>query len=277
MKKKAASDSHEDRAANGGKLKRLFAARSFRIGMIAVGGVLVLALIAAWFWRNPATPAGDKGVAGGAGADAGPVTISEELAAPTNESPAGPSLDQTLAAVVAGVDSKATTLDDPALAGGSKGGPAGETGSGRASSHAWEIHFPEKQTLETYARQLDFFKIELGVLLPNNKIIYAHNLAKSKPDTRTAANPAAENRYYLTWRNGEMQQADRDLFSRAGVDVGDSIVVKFLSPEVEKRLIDLENAHAGADAKRIKKTRFGVRAAGAGFTFFVLEQSLNRY
>ena len=73
-----------------------------------------------------------------------------------------------------------------------------------------------------------------------------------------------------------MQQADRDLLARAGIDVGDSLVLKFLPPEVEKQLIGLEESYAGAEAKRIRKTRFGVRADGAGFTFFVLEQPLKR-
>ena len=45
-----------------------------------------------------------------------------------------------------------------------------------------------KNTLDAYARQLDFFKIELGVLLPDNKIVYAYNLAKSQ--ARHAASSA---------------------------------------------------------------------------------------
>jgi hypothetical protein len=140
----------------------------------------------------------------------------------------------------------------------------------------WEVLFSQN-TLDGYAKQLDFFKIELGVLLPDSKIIYACNLTKSKPDIRTVANPAAsESRCYLTWRSGEMQQADRDLLARAGVDVGNSLVVKFLPPEVEERLVSLEKSYARADANRIKRTRFGVRADGAGFTFFVLEQPLKR-
>jgi hypothetical protein len=172
---------------------------------------------------------------------------------------------------------------------GTGGGRNGGTGTGdsfddgdrRVGTPApparhWEVLFSQN-TLDGYAKQLDFFRIELGVLLPGSKIIYACNLTKSKPDIRTVANPAAsESRCYLTWRSGEMQQADRDLLARAGVDVGNALVVKFLPPEVEERLVELEKSYAGADAKRIKKTRFGVRADGAGFTFFVLEQPLKR-
>ena len=40
-----------------------------------------------------------------------------------------------------------------------------------------------KNTLEAYARQLDYFKIELGIILPGNKVICTKNLTKRRPDT----------------------------------------------------------------------------------------------
>jgi hypothetical protein len=173
---------------------------------------------------------------------------------------------------------------------GSGGGKYGGTGPGEGwgdrrdrppgspapPARHWEVLFG-KGTLDDYARQLDFFKIELGVLQPGNKIVYARNLAKPRPDTREVANPvAAENRYYLTWRNDEMQQADRDLLAKAGIDPGERLILKFLPAEVEQRLAALEASRAGTEVKRIQRTRFGVRAEGGGFAFFVLEQSLRR-
>lgn len=192
--------------------------------------------------------------------------------------------------------SKADLLDDPeAVASkrrgsqGTGGGIGGGDGPGKgmgdqgdrlvgdpaAPERKWEVLFA-KSTLDAYAKQLDFFHIELGVVLPGNKIVYACNLGGSKPNIRTATDPAGEKRYYLTWRSGEMQQADRDLLARAGVEAGNSLVVKFLPPEAEQRLIDLEKSHAGVNAKRVGRTRFGVRAEGAGFAFYVMEQSLRR-
>jgi hypothetical protein len=154
-------------------------------------------------------------------------------------------------------------------------GPPGHREDAALERH-WEVVF-SRSTLDAYAQQLDFFKIELGIILPDNKIIYVYNLAKSKPDSRVVANSAAsENRYYLTWRNGEMQQADRELSERAGVDVAESFIVKFLPPQIEARLAGLEKEYAGANATRVRKTRFGVRASGGGFQFFVLEQSFKR-
>jgi hypothetical protein len=134
-----------------------------------------------------------------------------------------------------------------------------------------EIVFAEGD-MDLYARQLDFFGIELGVLSPYNKIVYAFHLSKPKPDTRVLADPALkEKRYYLTRRNS--RQADEKLLSRAGIEVGDRVILTFLPPAIETQLSDLENGYPGADLKKkLKKTRFGVRAMENGFSLFVLEQ-----
>jgi hypothetical protein len=194
--------------------------------------------------------------------------------------------------VLGAASSKAAELDDPELVAptrhgsfGSGGGIYGGFGDGRGLGHGpgkpgwprhWEVMF-SKATLNDYAKQLDFFKIELGILLPDNKIIYVFNLRKSKPDTRTVSNPSVnERRYYLTWRNPEAQQADRDLAIKAGVEVGDQLILKFLPKEVELNLMGLEKAKNNLTPKDIKRTRFGVQAEGDGFVFFVLEQAVKR-
>jgi hypothetical protein len=199
---------------------------------------------------------------------------------------------QDLNVLGATVAAKAIELDDPELVApkrqgsfGSGGGIYGGFGDGRGMGHGpgkpgwprhWEVMF-SKATLDVYARQLDFFGIELGILLPDNKIIYAYNLAQGKPSTRIVANPALnEKRYYLTWRNIEMQQADRDLFTKAGVEVGDRLILKFLPQKTELLLMSLEKAFNNLTPKDIKKTRFGVQPDGGGFKFYVLEQAVKR-
>ena len=183
-------------------------------------------------------------------------------------------------------------LDDPELVTptrhgsfGSGGGIYGGFGDGRGMGHGpgkpgwprhWEVTF-NSATLNVYAAQLQDFGIELGVLQPDNKIIYVFNLAKSKPDTRIVSNPALnEKRYYLTWRTGEMQQADKDLLARAGIDPGERLILKFLPKEVELNLMGLEKAVNNLTPKDIKKTRFGGLPDGDGYKFNVLEQVIKR-
>jgi hypothetical protein len=136
----------------------------------------------------------------------------------------------------------------------------------------WEVRFAKGMTLDEYARQLDFFHIELAVLLPNGRVAYASNLSKRRPDGRTGE-AANESRYYLVWRSGELQQADRQLLGRAGIDVGDRPIVKFLPPPLEAQLVALEKAHAGEKFNRLRSTRFGIRAEGDGYAFHVVGQS----
>ena len=180
-------------------------------------------------------------------------------------------------------------LDDPAVVPrkrkgdfGTGGGTGGGDGDGRGLGHGpgkggiprlWELQYVKGNTLEVYARQLDFFGIELGVLLPDNKVVYAFNLAKPMPETRTGA-ADKERRYYLTWRgSGDLQKADRELLARAGIEVADRVILKFLPAAVEAQLAALEKAYAGKEAKDIRKTRFGVKPAGDGYAFYVLEQT----
>jgi hypothetical protein len=198
---------------------------------------------------------------------------------------------ENLEAVDPSLVAKAAELDEDRVTStrlgsqGTGGGTGGGTGPGGGQDigegnpgHArhWEVLF-SRSTLEAYARQLDFFQIELGVVMPDNKIVYAFHLSKPKPDTRTLSNPQVnEKRYYLTWRTGEMQQADRELLTKAGVEFGDHLILKFLPPEIEAQLVALEKSYRGLGPRQIGKTRFGVRPLGDKFEFYVIEQTQKR-
>jgi len=151
----------------------------------------------------------------------------------------------------------------------SGGGGTGLKPGGRG--RGWEIRFDPGSTLETYAKQLDFFGIELGVLLPDNQLLYVSNLSKAQPTVRRG--PAdQEPRYYFTWRQGELLAADRELLAKAGVDPKDRLILKFLSEKWVQRLAELEKLHAADKYPQVRKTRFGVRSAGEGYEFYVMEQ-----
>lgn len=145
-------------------------------------------------------------------------------------------------------------------------------GTGGRPRH-WEVQFPPGNTLAQYARQLDYFRIELG-LLAQGKVTYALNFSKNKPDTRTG--PAdAEKRYYLTWRRGrdQLQEADRDLLTRAGIDAQGKMILKFIPQDLEVQLATLEKQRAMAAGKQFaRKTLFEVRPQPPGWTFVVAEQ-----
>ncbi|MEA1950994.1 MAG: hypothetical protein U9N87_06385, partial [Planctomycetota bacterium] len=82
-----------------------------------------------------------------------------------------------------------------------------------------------------------------------------------------------EKRYYLTWRRGNLQEADRELLNKAGIDPGRSPIFKFLPREVEAQLYGLEQSKAGNRNKKIRMTRFGLLPDGDGYKFYVLRQN----
>jgi len=254
------------------------------LALVILLGVIVLALLIIWltnqiFLSQAAVPVlvtelgdGDSALGGGSDLETPPEELGLESDLET------PMVAEMLTAIASAVGTKAAILDDPRFTGMSQSGGHGDgrlgggPGTGTGISRQWEVRFAEGNTLDSYAKQLDYFGIELGVLMPGNKVIYAYHLSRSRPETRTG--PAdAERRYYLTWRGGDLQQADRDLLGRTGTPTKGRLILKFLPPEVEARLLALERARAGTEADNVRKTVFGVRAEGSGYVFFVLQQS----
>jgi hypothetical protein len=195
-----------------------------------------------------------------------------------------PQVRDTLAVVADAVAAQAGTIEDPVLGDtpqGSRYGRGGRGGYGNNPQGSggkpgrlrrWEIQFVEENTINTYAQQLDYFKIELGVLMPGDKVVYAYNLSNTVPNQRTGP-VDAEKRYYLTWRRGELEQADRELLGRAGIKPEGRPILKFLPPDIEATLAQLERQRAGNEVKNVRKTRFAIRKEGNGYSFHVLEQT----
>ena len=149
--------------------------------------------------------------------------------------------------------------------------PAAEAAGKPARPRNWEIRFGRGMTREQYAEQLDFFGIELAVVMPGDQLLYVREFSKAKPQTRNG--PASEERrYYLTWREGDLGRADVDLLARAGVDASDRVVLKIIPAAVEAKLAALEETRAGNQADKIRKTQFGVRKEGDEYLFFVMDQ-----
>ena len=192
-----------------------------------------------------------------------------------------PELRETLSLVASAVEDRADLLDDPATidrltsgrdAGTGRSTRAGPGIGGGDRPRRWELRFPRDNTLEAYAKQLDFFGIELGVLLPGDRVQYVYNLSKAQPDQHSGA-ADEENRCYLTWRRGELEQADRDLLARAKVDCQDRLILKFLPEAIEKQLLALEQAGASHSSAGAPTTVFGIKAEGNGYAFYVIEQT----
>jgi hypothetical protein len=135
----------------------------------------------------------------------------------------------------------------------------------------WEIQFVST-SVAAYARQLDFFGIELGAIGGQKEIDYASHLAKSTPDRRTGL-PKDENRMYMAWQRGTLKAFDEQLLQRANINTSGRLIVQFIPPETENLLATLELQHAGGrSVKEFYKTVFGVRQTSTGWEFFIVDQ-----
>jgi hypothetical protein len=185
--------------------------------------------------------------------------------------------DRLLASVPSAFSGYGAVLDDPTLDQRDTSGAT--TGAGPASGDAaranrWQILFATGLTELRYAQQLDALGIELGVLNPDGQIQYVSELTLATPTVR--AGPAsAESRLYLTWSRGDLIETDRSLMAKAGIDVGDRIVLHFCSAESEQQLAESERSFADKQPNQIVQTRFVIKPWLGGYRFVVLDQALH--
>jgi hypothetical protein len=195
-----------------------------------------------------------------------------------------PELDQNIQVMNDIISADLTTLEtmDDQLAnfGSNKGQgdsrAAGPLGEGDANVvprwERWQVRFASAD-VESYAQQLDFFKIELAALGGGKSTVdYATNLSLARPTRRTGPSES-EQRLYMTWRSGELIEADKQLLAKAGIDTANRVVLQFYPPETEAALAALEQQAAGTrDLKEIKRTVFGVKGTGGKYEFYVMSQ-----
>lgn len=149
-------------------------------------------------------------------------------------------------------------------------------GGGVARELRWFVSFAEQDTLDEYAKQLDFFGIELGAILDDGKIVYISKLSTKKPVTRTVNSGAGEKRLYMVWKGGTRRQADVQLFKRAGINAEQSQIFQFYPPDVEQKLAVLERDYRKRKVQEIRRTYFSVIKTPQGYDFRVTQQAYLR-
>jgi hypothetical protein len=276
-------------------------ASSLMISLLITLGALTVVLFFAWlstkiYVPQIAVPVEMTEVGEGEGGGDGKPMGGSQLDSPSDEPFVGTDavtegVQESLSVLPDAISSKLAELDDPSLptpsrrgSFGAGGGIGGGFGDGRGLGHGpgrggsprhWEGYFDKGRTLDVYSKQLDHFGIELGVIMDSKTVAYAKGFSHGKPTTRTGPpDRKSEPRYYLRWQSGGLQQADKELLAKAGIDAGNREIYKFLPPETEGKLVAKERERAGDRVKDIRKTKFGVRAVGDGFEFTIIDQWL---
>ncbi|MDB4614466.1 hypothetical protein OAH18_02125 [bacterium] len=140
-------------------------------------------------------------------------------------------------------------------------------------SQRWFFEF-DRQSLTEYAKQLDHFKIEVGTVTPDGKLVYLRDVTKKTPTIRTVRSGKDEKRMYF--RGLGSQSAAIKLFANCGIDASQGLTVHFLPKELEAQLAKLELEKNDADAKDILRTYFRIKPTKTGYKFEVKRQLFRR-
>ncbi|MDX1946251.1 MAG: hypothetical protein SFU86_12700 [Pirellulaceae bacterium] len=270
-------------------------ARKSSLGLLLVGLLILLVIgggvaVGGWLWLGSAGAGLPTAVGGSSGGGAAvravpvdsppPFTVQLALASPTAAS-AGES--SSLAKVIDDLPKLAAALAPqlhelpvdptapPRLIVAAGGQPSAGDNSSYPRHERWEVQFPPGNTIESYTRQMDFFKIELGLIGGSDQVTYLSSLAEPVPAKRTG--PATdEQRLYLIWRRGDMRLADEQLAARAQVSLAGKVVAHFCPLELEAMLAAIEDAYAARqNIAKIRRTTFGIRSRGENaFEFYVI-------
>ena len=84
-----------------------------------------------------------------------------------------------------------------------------------------------------------------------------------------------DKRLFMMWRGGTLQQFDRQLLGRAGIDSTNRDLLQFYPEKVELELDRIERENADKQGKTLPeylKTVFGVEGSENGWNFTVVEQ-----
>ncbi|MGD9853335.1 MAG: hypothetical protein AB7U20_00105 [Planctomycetaceae bacterium] len=147
---------------------------------------------------------------------------------------------------------------------------------GMPREQRWYVRFGDDNSLDEYAKQLDFFGIELGVLQPQGRLIYVSGLTGSLKK-RTVESGKDEQRLYMTWQSGERREADIKLLAKAGVSANrQSLIFHFYPQKTEQMLATLEFNFQKKPPQEIRRTYFLAKKQGTGYEFEVTRQSLLR-
>jgi hypothetical protein len=277
-------------------------ASSFVLAAVLGTAVTALFLFGVWAsqheWAGTVEAVPLELVAEGGGVEDGSETETLDLQTPFEEAP-DPSLaevrdDRTEIAPmldsVVDLAGKATATASEQFGTGAvnTGNPGSATGTGRRAlgfgpgdggmsrEQRWFVRFAEGGTTYDYARQLDYFGIELGALLPGGKLAYVSNLSAETPMVRYADSGKGESRLYFTWQGGGRRTADLELFRKAGVDVGAASIFHFYPKRTEEQLAKLEVAYRNRSSRDIRRTYFTVERKGNDFDFVVTRQAYFR-
>ena len=156
------------------------------------------------------------------------------------------------------------------------GGPGlglGPGDGGIPADQRWSIVYNPGQTVDEYARQLDSLGVELAVISGPDELTYVSRFSDPKPTTRRGSGQRDQRLYFLWGQGRGRKEQDVALLRKAGIEVGDGVMIQFYPKRVEEQLAQLEVRYRRRQPAEIRFTRFGVVPQnGGGYGLQVVAQ-----
>ena len=108
-----------------------------------------------------------------------------------------------------------------------------------------------------------------------DQLIYLSNFSGAEP-TKRYGSGKSDDRLYFLWQGRGRKASDIVLLKKAGIEVGEGVLLQFYPKGVEEELAQLEVRYRGRQPGEIRVTRFGVVPQGDGFGFQVIAQETLR-
>ena len=148
---------------------------------------------------------------------------------------------------------------------------------GTETAKRWEIIFESGLTEIEYARQLDFFNIQLTTF-SDGKWFRVSGMATTHPTVQVGAVEQKGGCIFF-WRDAGRRQVDLSLIRKAKelTVADDSVVAHFYPREIKSKLLAIETAYAAAhghpDLHDVAKTKFIVKRTENGYDFEIAKQT----
>lgn len=198
-----------------------------------------------------------------------------------------PQLANALEAVTDAVSSVRASLEersgDAAQMGrgaglGSREGGPGSGGGAVPEYKRWIIQY-EADSLKTYANQLEFFNIDIGILHKTNKKIWRVSNPSSSPSLSNSSRDAEAKTLRFMHKQQKMIRWDQTIAKRAGAQLDNAITCQFY-PESTRQVIRAAEAQALQEAGRtvpdLRNTILKLEAAASGGYQFTVVDLLYR-
>ncbi len=147
----------------------------------------------------------------------------------------------------------------------------GEGGTGGAPWDRWVVEYTSSD-LRTYAQQLTFFQIQVGVVSRRTPRIDLISNLTTTPISQTTTR-RQEKRVFFSHSNARLRRWDEKLANRAGIkDLAGRFIVQFYPRRITNILAQLEAKYAAANGKNLKnvtRTTFKVRDNGGRYEYYV--------